>query len=128
MLTALVPAAGVVRGPGIFASGNMRSGSVKRVASVIGEGSVAVRLDVKHLQWAGQAEPVGLASPLSAVMLRIPRSSAPPDAGGHERERSHSRRRRGVLADGSQVPVLGLGVWQVPDGRECANAVRSRER
>ena len=22
------------------------------------------------------------------------------------------------------MPVLGLGVWQVPDGRECVNAVR----
>ena len=28
------------------------------------------------------------------------------------------------LADGNQVPLLGLGVWQVPDGRECVNAVR----
>ena len=35
-------------------------------------------------------------------------------AGGGER----------LLADGNQVPVLGLGVWQVPDGRECVNAVR----
>ena len=31
---------------------------------------------------------------------------------------------RRVLADGNQMPVLGLGVWQVPDGRECVNAVR----
>jgi 2,5-diketo-D-gluconate reductase A len=31
---------------------------------------------------------------------------------------------RRVLAGGNQVPVLGLGVWQVPDGRECVNAVR----
>lgn len=29
-----------------------------------------------------------------------------------------------VLADGNQIPMLGLGVWQVPDGPECANAVR----
>jgi diketogulonate reductase-like aldo/keto reductase len=29
-----------------------------------------------------------------------------------------------VLADGNQMPVLGLGVWQVPNGPECVNAVR----
>jgi diketogulonate reductase-like aldo/keto reductase len=29
-----------------------------------------------------------------------------------------------VLADGSQMPMLGLGVWQIPDGPECVNAVR----
>jgi 2,5-diketo-D-gluconate reductase A len=29
-----------------------------------------------------------------------------------------------VLADGVQMPMLGLGVWQVPDGPECVNAVR----
>ncbi|HXW58662.1 MAG TPA: aldo/keto reductase [Solirubrobacteraceae bacterium] len=29
-----------------------------------------------------------------------------------------------VLADGSEMPLLGLGVWQVPDGRECIDAVR----
>jgi diketogulonate reductase-like aldo/keto reductase len=28
------------------------------------------------------------------------------------------------LADGTQMPLLGLGVWQVPDGEECENAVR----
>src|SRR6202035_3241161 len=28
------------------------------------------------------------------------------------------------LADGSQIPLLGLGVWQVPNGRECEDAVR----
>ena len=29
-----------------------------------------------------------------------------------------------VLADGSRMPMLGLGVWQVPDGQECVDAVR----
>jgi hypothetical protein len=29
-----------------------------------------------------------------------------------------------VLADGNTAPVLALGVWQVPDGPECVNAVR----
>ncbi|HTW09196.1 MAG TPA: aldo/keto reductase [Acidimicrobiales bacterium] len=29
-----------------------------------------------------------------------------------------------VLADGSRVPLLGLGVWQVAAGRECTQAVR----
>jgi diketogulonate reductase-like aldo/keto reductase len=29
-----------------------------------------------------------------------------------------------VLADGHQMPILGLGVWQVPDGPACVNAVR----
>jgi diketogulonate reductase-like aldo/keto reductase len=35
-------------------------------------------------------------------------------AGGHVRP----------LADGNQVPLLALGVWQVPDGPTCVNAVR----
>ena len=29
-----------------------------------------------------------------------------------------------ILADGHPMPVLGLGVWQVPDGVSCVNAVR----
>ena len=28
------------------------------------------------------------------------------------------------LADGNEMPMLGLGVWQVSDGRECVDAVR----
>ena len=28
-----------------------------------------------------------------------------------------------VLADGTEIPLLGLGVWQVPEGRECDDAV-----
>jgi 2,5-diketo-D-gluconate reductase A len=29
------------------------------------------------------------------------------------------------LADGNQLPMLGLGVWQVPDGKTCEYAVRT---
>ena len=29
-----------------------------------------------------------------------------------------------ILADGNVLPMLGLGVWQVPDGPACVNAVR----
>jgi 2,5-diketo-D-gluconate reductase A len=29
-----------------------------------------------------------------------------------------------VLADGHQMPVLGLGVLHLPNGPECVNAVR----
>jgi thioredoxin reductase (NADPH) len=35
--------------PGIFAVGDARSGSVKRVASAVGEGSMAVHLVHRHL-------------------------------------------------------------------------------
>jgi thioredoxin reductase (NADPH) len=46
--------------PGIFAIGDVRSGSVKRVAAAIGEGSVAVRLAFERRQSAGTADPIGL--------------------------------------------------------------------
>src|SRR3978361_226726 len=29
-----------------------------------------------------------------------------------------------VLADGNEIPLLGLGVWQVPDGRKWGDEVR----
>lgn len=29
-----------------------------------------------------------------------------------------------TLADGNAIPMLGLGVWQVPNGPECVDAVR----
>jgi thioredoxin reductase (NADPH) len=38
--------------PGIFAAGDVRSGSVKRVASAVGEGAMAVRLVHEHLATA----------------------------------------------------------------------------
>jgi diketogulonate reductase-like aldo/keto reductase len=37
-------------------------------------------------------------------------------------EGDDSRTRR--LADGNEIPLLGLGVWQVADSRECVDAVR----
>ncbi|HEV3001857.1 MAG TPA: aldo/keto reductase [Solirubrobacteraceae bacterium] len=33
-------------------------------------------------------------------------------------------RRARELVDGNRIPLLGLGVWQVPDGPECEDAVR----
>ena len=35
--------------PGIFAAGDVRSGSIKRVASAVGEGAMAVRLAYAQL-------------------------------------------------------------------------------
>jgi thioredoxin reductase (NADPH) len=40
--------------PGVFAAGDVRGGSVKRVASAVGEGSMAVRLVHQHLADAGE--------------------------------------------------------------------------
>ncbi|MFC3688843.1 FAD-dependent oxidoreductase [Aquipuribacter hungaricus] len=40
--------------PGVFAVGDVRSGSVKRVASAVGEGSIAVRLVYEHLVRTGR--------------------------------------------------------------------------
>jgi thioredoxin reductase (NADPH) len=46
--------------PGIFAVGDVRSGSVKRAAAAIGEGSIAVRLVFDRLQSTGDADAIGL--------------------------------------------------------------------
>ena len=34
-----------------------------------------------------------------------------------------SNRQMRLLDDGNEIPVLGLGVWQVPNGPECVDAV-----
>ena len=39
--------------PGVFAAGDVRSGSVKRVASAVGEGAMAVQLVHAHLHGRG---------------------------------------------------------------------------
>jgi thioredoxin reductase (NADPH) len=46
--------------PGIFAVGDVRSGSIKRVASAVGEGSMAVRLVHDRL---AATEPLTAAGP-----------------------------------------------------------------
>jgi thioredoxin reductase (NADPH) len=43
--------------PGVFAVGDVRSGSIKRVASAVGEGAMAVRLAYEHLQSVGGISP-----------------------------------------------------------------------
>ena len=40
--------------PGVFAAGDVRSGSIKRVASAVGEGSMAVRLVHQYLADTGR--------------------------------------------------------------------------
>jgi thioredoxin reductase (NADPH) len=42
--------------PGVFAAGDVRSGSIKRVASAVGEGSMAVRLVHDHLSRVASAQ------------------------------------------------------------------------
>jgi thioredoxin reductase (NADPH) len=39
--------------PGVFAAGDVRHGSIKRVASAVGEGSIAIRLVMEHLDSGG---------------------------------------------------------------------------
>jgi thioredoxin reductase (NADPH) len=43
--------------PGVFAAGDVRHGSTKRMASAVGEGSMAVRLVHEHLAHRGRAAP-----------------------------------------------------------------------
>jgi thioredoxin reductase (NADPH) len=56
--------------PGVFAVGDVRSGSVKRVATAVGEGSMAVRLVHEHLAGRAQVE-----------RARVERAVQPPAAG-----------------------------------------------
>ena len=44
--------------PGVFAAGDVRQGSIKRVASAVGEGATVVRLVHEHLR---EDEPVRIA-------------------------------------------------------------------
>jgi thioredoxin reductase (NADPH) len=51
--------------PGVFAAGDIRHGSVKRVASAVGEGSVAIQL-LHDLFAADRLQPGGRPKDLSA--------------------------------------------------------------
>jgi diketogulonate reductase-like aldo/keto reductase len=50
------------------------------------------------------------------TLFDLQEAAVPDETGRSDRVR--------MLADGTQMPVLGLGVWQVPEGPECENAVR----
>jgi thioredoxin reductase (NADPH) len=52
--------------PGVFAVGDIRSGAVRRVASAVGEGAMAVRLVHQHLAEVGAAVPPPGISPSRA--------------------------------------------------------------
>ena len=43
--------------PGVFAVGDVRRGTVKRVASAVGEGSIAIRLTHEYLALAPAGRP-----------------------------------------------------------------------
>ena len=43
--------------PGVFAVGDVRRGTVKRVASAVGEGSIAIRLIHEYLALAPAGRP-----------------------------------------------------------------------
>ncbi|MEQ4209806.1 FAD-dependent oxidoreductase [Actinopolymorpha sp. B17G11] len=43
--------------PGVFAAGDVRSGSIKRVAAAVGEGAMAVRFVHEQLGWGGPSVP-----------------------------------------------------------------------
>jgi thioredoxin reductase (NADPH) len=42
--------------PGAFAAGDLRQGSIKRVASAVGEGAIAIHLVHQYLRLAGSAD------------------------------------------------------------------------
>jgi thioredoxin reductase (NADPH) len=52
--------------PGVLAVGDVRSGSIKRVASAVGEGSMAVRLVHEHLA-DHQSAPAGTMAAMASA-------------------------------------------------------------
>ena len=90
--------------PGVFAVGDVRAGSVKRVASAVGEGSVAIPQVHQHLQRQA-TEPV----PVAPAGEGTPHSDIPPGShlpvtpdGGRNSYRSRKSR-----ANGTGLPAVG---------------------
>jgi hypothetical protein len=86
--------------PGIFAVGDVRSGSVKRAATAIGEGSMAVRLVFERLQAAGSA----VADPPRADRDSASSASAP----GRRRQASANRPGQGAAAPAPRQERSGI--------------------
>jgi len=101
--------------PGIFAVGDVRSGSVKRAATAIGKARWRCGSCTNASR---QREPLPLIRRARHRHIRKAKERtmavSAMTADGRAR----------LLADGNQMPMLGLGVWQVPDGPECVKAVR----
>jgi hypothetical protein len=60
-------------------------------------------------------------------MLVVDSASPVPELRSSHPRRSEQSPRNGrirILADGSQMPMLCLGVWQMPNAAACVNAVR----
>ena len=64
--------------PGVFAVGDVRSGSVKRAATAIGEGSMAVRLVFERLQATGNAVTDPPRADTDSRSAAVPTAKEPP--------------------------------------------------
>jgi thioredoxin reductase len=58
--------------PGVFAAGDVRQGSVKRVAAAVGEGAAAIPLVHRHLQTTEAAPAAAVPAPAEHSMIRHP--------------------------------------------------------
>ena len=85
--------------PGLFAVGDLRSGSTKRVAAAVGEGSAAIRSVHEHLSLAYESSKTLLRVVLPAGLLTARRTRADPrlpsaSPRGRGVRRIHARPRR----------------------------------
>ena len=73
--------------PGVFAAGDVRAGSVQRVASAVGEGSVAIPQVHQHLQPQATQPP-----PVAPAGQRTPRTERSAPKIGHRRSQNRTIR------------------------------------